>query len=44
MSSVTLYVYGGTTPLTFTPDQIIIDEAEGMHDMAMLSFGGIVRA
>jgi hypothetical protein len=41
VSSATLYVYLGGTPITASPDQIVIDEAEGMHDMATLYFGGL---
>jgi hypothetical protein len=41
VSSATLYVYLGGKPLIASPDQIVIDESEGMHDMATLYFGGV---
>lgn len=37
----TVHVFTGGTPLTLAPDRIIIEEAEGMHDLATLSFGGV---
>jgi hypothetical protein len=36
---VTLHVFGGPRTITVVPDQIVIEEAEGMHDLATLTFG-----
>jgi len=33
---VTVRVFTGGTPLTIEPDRIVIDETEGMHDMATI--------
>jgi len=35
-----VYIYVGTTPIVINPDQIVIEEAEGMHDLATIYFGG----
>ena len=37
----TLYVFTGAKPLAVVPDRIVIEEGEGMHDLAALSFGGL---
>lgn len=34
---VTAYVYGGTKPVEIEPDKLVVEEAEGMHDLAVLS-------
>jgi hypothetical protein len=35
-------VYVGGKPITIDPDRIVIEEAEGMHDLATLSFDGTI--
>ena len=35
-----MYIFGGPKPITAEPDKIVIEEAEGMHDLATLHFGG----
>ncbi len=34
-----MHIYGGSKPIEVFPDKVVIEEAEGMHDLATLSFG-----
>lgn len=36
-----MYVFTGGTPITVDPDRVVVEEAEGMHDLVTLSYGGL---